>query len=260
VTRGAPLVGLTTYVDEARWGPWDRPAVLVPATYVEMVAGTGGLPVLLPPLPGAPGGLAARARDAVAALDALVLIGGGDVDPSTYGAPPHPRVEGVAPARDLSELALLDAVLARDLPLLAICRGLQLLNVHLGGTLFAHLPEQLGHDGHRPAPGRFARTEVVTVPGTVTAAVMGPRAAVRCSHHQSVDRLGRGLVVAARSVEPMAAAPGVPGAGPGEIGPAPGGVVEAVELPAARFVVGVQWHPEEAGDGRLVEALLAAAR
>lgn len=254
--RSTPLVGLTTYTDVARWGPWDRPAAVLPSTYVEMVAAAGGRPVLLPPCQVAPAGLAGGARRVVAALDALVLTGGGDLGPDADGGTWHPAVEGVDQARDGNERALLEAALARDLPVLAICRGLQLLNVHLGGTLCPHLPDRLGHDGHRPAPGRFAEVDVVTVPGTVTAAALGPRTTVRCSHHQAADRVGEGLRVAAWS----AAAGATGSADEGAAGPEPGRVVEALELPTSRFVVAVQWHPEEVGDVRLVTALLDAAR
>jgi gamma-glutamyl-gamma-aminobutyrate hydrolase PuuD len=243
--KAAALVGVTTYYADAAWGPWHREAAVVPTPYFELVAATGARPVLLPPCRSAPGGPGAGAPEVAAALDALVLVGGGDLDPAAYGAAPHPAVAGVQAARDRSEAALLAAALAADLPVLAICRGLQLLNVHLGGTLCQHLPDLLGHDGHQPAPGRFADVDVVTVAGTATAAVLGGRTTVRCSHHQGVDRLGAGLAVTARSVEP-------PGAGEG--------VVEAVELAGRRFVLGVQWHPEESCDRRLFDALVAAAR
>lgn len=248
VAAGAalPLVGVTTYHAEASWGPWRRPAALVPSSYFELVAAAGGRPVLLPPCRSSPGGPSAGAAEVAASLDALVLIGGGDLDPTSYGAPAHPQVAGVTAGRDLSEAALLAAALGADLPVLAICRGLQILNVHLGGTLLQHLPDVLGHRGHQPAAGQFADVVVETVAGTVTAAVIGEKETVRCSHHQGIDRLGQGLVVSARSVEA--------GAGDGE------GVVEAAELRGRRFVVGVQWHPEESGDVRLFDALVAATR
>lgn len=249
-----PLVGVTTYYVEAAWGPWRSPAAVVPAPYFEMVAEAGGRPMLLPPSRSAPGaagsgtgvadiaGSRTGAVGVVSALDALVLVGGGDVDPAAYGAPHHPAVAGVDAVRDRSELALLEAALDRDVPVLAICRGLQLLNVHLGGTLYTHLPDVIGHDGHQPGPGRFSEVEVATVPGTRTAGILGEQVTARCSHHQSVDRLGRGLVVTALSK------------GDAEK------VVEAVELPTHRWVLGVQWHPEESGDRRLFDALVAAAR
>lgn len=239
--RAVPLVGVSTYVAEAAWGDWTRRAAVVPSSYYELVAAAGGRPLLLPHCLEASGGPGEGAAGVVAALDGLVLVGGGDLDPASYGQARHPASRGVDPARDASERALLEAALAADLPVLAICRGHQLLNVALGGTLFQHLPDVAGHEAHRRAGGEFEDVDVVTVPGTTTAAAMGERATVRCSHHQAIDRLGDGLVVAARAL------------GPGAVE-----VVEAVELPGRRFVVGIQWHPEEAGDRRLFDAVLAA--
>ncbi len=233
--RSVPVVGLTTYNQRAAWGPWDRVAAVLPASYVDTVAAAGGRPVLLPPVtPDADEGGAARV---VEALDALVLVGGGDVDPARYGQQPDPATSGVDAGRDASELAVLEAALRADLPVLAICRGMQLLDVHLGGTLFQHVPDVVGHDGHQPARGCFADVEISTEAGSMVSKVMGETATVRCSHHQAVDALGDGLIVTARAAD---------------------GLVEAIELPAARFVVGVQWHPEEDGDERLFRALLDA--
>ncbi len=239
-----PLVGVTTYYAEAAWGPWRRPAAVVPAPYFELVAEAGGRPLLLAPQRLAPGGPGAGARAVLEVLDALVRVGGGDLDPAAYGGVEDRELGGVDPVRDESERALLACALDRDLPVLAICRGLQLLNVHLGGSLLAHLPDLVGHRGHQPAPGEFADVDVVTVPGTRTAAIVGDKDTVRCSHHQAIDRLAPGLVVAARSVEPAEAE----------------GVIEAVELARAHFVVAVQWHPEESGDRRLFDALVDEAR
>lgn len=239
-----PLVGLTTYRTGAAWGPWQAEAALVATAYTDLVWQAGGRPVLLPPGPDA-AGTGAGADEVIAALDALVLVGGGDLAPSTYGGPDRPEIDGVDGRRDASELALVHAALHADLPLLAICRGLQLLNVALGGTLIPHLPDVTGHPGHRPAPGTFGPVDVTTAPGSRAAAIWGRRATVCCSHHQAVDRLGEGLVVTARSVEPAGS-------------PLTGGVVEAAELPGRRFVLGVQWHPEESGDRRPFAALAAA--
>ena len=250
MSGAVPLVGVTTYYAEAAWGPWHRSAAVVPVDYFELVAAAGGRPLLIPPLRSAPGGPGTGAGEVVRSLDALVLVGGGDLEPGGYAQSPHDSVRGVDPVRDRSEGALLEAALDADLPLLAICRGHQLLNVRLGGTLHQHLPDHVGHTGHQPAPGRFADVDVVTVPGTLAASVMGAEETVRCSHHQVIDRLGDGLVVSARSVEPAG--------GPSDR--TPEGVVEAIELPDRRFAIGVQWHPEESGDRRWFDALTAAVR
>jgi gamma-glutamyl-gamma-aminobutyrate hydrolase PuuD len=231
-----PLVGVTTYRQDAAWGPWQRPAAILPASYVDCVAAVGGRPLLLPPSEG-PGGAGSSATDVVAVLDALVLVGGGDVDPARYGASPDPATAGVSRPRDDSELALLAAALDADLPVLAICRGLQVLNVHLGGSLIQHVLDVVGHVGHQPATGHFGTTEVSVEPGSLLSKIIGESATVQCSHHQAADRLGAGLVVTAH---------------------APDGLIEAVELPSRRFVVAVEWHPEQDGDLRLFEALVGA--
>jgi putative glutamine amidotransferase len=174
----------------------------------------------------------------VAGLDGLVLIGGGDVDPARYGVDAYPRNGGTSDRRDDLEFGLLAAALARDLPVLAVCRGMQVLNVGLGGDLVQHLPDRLGSTRHQPGPGAFGPVTVVTGTGSRLRRLLGPRIEVQCSHHQAVDRVGRGLVVTAHSED---------------------GIVEAVESTGHRFVVGVQWHPEETGDRRLFEALVAEA-
>jgi putative glutamine amidotransferase len=234
-----PLIGITTYVARAAWAAWERPAAVLPESYYELVAAAGGRPLLLPPLRTALSGPGFGAAEVVAALDGLVLTGGGDVDPAAYGEAARDAVSGVNPVRDESERALLAAALAAHLPVLAVCRGLQILNVELGGSLHQHLPDVVGHDAHRRAPSVFDEVEVTTDPDTRTAAVFGPGPTVLCSHHQAIDVLGRGLVPTARAGD---------------------GVIEAVELPGPDFVLGVQWHPEEAGDQRPFAALVEAAR
>jgi putative glutamine amidotransferase len=234
-----PLIGVSTYVANARWGSWERRAAVLPEAYFELVAAAGGRPLLLPPPSTADGGPAAGAEEVVAVLDGLVLTGGGDVDPLAYGEEPRPEVAGVDPNRDASERALLAAALRADMPVLAICRGCQVLNVELGGTLHQHLPDVVGHLAHRSAPYVFGDVEVHTAPGSLAAAVFGDAPTVQCSHHQAINDLGRGLVPTARTVD---------------------GVVEAVELPSSRFVLAVQWHPEEGWDRRPFEALVRAAR
>ena len=233
-----PLVGISTYVADVAWSSWERRAAVLPESYFELVAAAGGRPLLLPPASTAPGGPEAGADDVIAVLDALVLTGGGDLDPASYGEEPDPEVGGVDRTRDASERALLAAALEADLPVLAICRGCQVLNVFLGGTLHQHLPDVVGNLDHRSAPLVFGDVDVTTVPGTTAAAVFGAGTTVRCSHHQSIRDLGRGLVVTARARDD---------------------VVEAVEVPSARFVLAVQWHPEEGMDQRPFDALIRAA-
>jgi gamma-glutamyl-gamma-aminobutyrate hydrolase PuuD len=234
-----PLIGLSTYVADVRWSTWERRSAVLPENYFELVAAAGGRPLLLPPPSSAPEGPGAAADEVIAVLDGLVLTGGGDVDPRAYGEEPDPEVSGVDLVRDASERALLAAALRADIPVLAICRGCQVLNVELGGTLVQHLPDVVGHRAHRDAPLEFGPVEVQTVPGTLAADVFGTGPTVLCSHHQAIAALGRGLVTTAATTD---------------------GVVEAVELPSARFVLGVQWHPEEGKDQRPFDALLAAAR
>lgn len=224
-----PIVGITSYVEPARWGVWeDVPAALVPHSYVRAVTAAGGRAVVLPP--------DAADADVVSVLDALVLAGGADVDPRWYGAAPAPMSQ-TRPDRDHGETLLLSAALAGDLPVLGVCRGMQLLAVAYGGTLHQHLPDVVGHDKHQPAPGCYGSHGVRFTPGSLVAAVLGERAEVNSYHHQAVADPGRLTVT----------------------GWAGDDVVEALEDPARRFVVGVQWHPEEAGDHGLFEALVRAA-
>jgi putative glutamine amidotransferase len=227
-----PLIGLSAYREEARWAHWHQPAVLLPSNYAEQVAAAGGIPVLLPPLPGA--------AAAVDRFDGLLLTGGGDIDPGRYGAQPHPRTGRVSVPRDAAELELLDAAMVAGLPVLGVCRGMQLVNVARGGTLCQHLPNDAGHI---PAPGTFGSHPVRVAAGTRLAGVLGANGDgvdVPTAHHQAVDRLGEGLVATAWAED---------------------GVIEAVEPSAADdpFLLAVQWHPEAGTDPRLIEALVAAA-
>jgi gamma-glutamyl-gamma-aminobutyrate hydrolase PuuD len=238
------LVGVTAYRQETTWWSWDRDAALVPGAYLDVVVAAGGWPVLVPPLgDGAvddpAGAVAAVAGPLVDTVDALVVIGGGDVSAERYDEAPDPRNGGTNEYRDELEFRLLEAALDRDLPVLAVCRGMQVLNVLLGGTLVQQLPDVLGTTCHQPAPGAFGEVTVHTEPSTIARRLLGDGTAVCCSHHQAVDAVGESLLVSARSDD---------------------GVIEAVEVLGRTFVVGVQWHPEETGDRRLFVGLVEAAR
>jgi gamma-glutamyl-gamma-aminobutyrate hydrolase PuuD len=227
-----PVIGISAYSQHARWGSWDLPAVLLPSRYTDMVAAAGGLPVLLPPLPGVTGVLDR--------LDGLVLSGGGDIDPASYGAERDPACGPANRDRDDAELALARQALAAGLPMLGICRGLQVINVALGGTLLQHLPDVVGHDGHSPEEGAHGSHKVSVAPGSQLARLLGrTEAAVPTHHHQAVDRLGDGLIPTAWADDD---------------------IIEAVELDEpASFMVAVQWHPEAGDDPSLFDALVAAA-
>lgn len=227
----APVVGITTYREQARWGVWDALADVLHAGYAQAVEGAGGAVVLLPP------GDPANAAAVVSRIDALVVAGGADVSPDRYGADPDPRTTNTRPDRDAWELAVLEEAAARDLPTLMVCRGMQLEAARIGGTLDQHTPDVVGHEGHAPAAGRYGEITVTTVPGSRVAAIIGPTRDVRCHHHQSV-RTCPGLVPSAHAED---------------------GTVEAFEHPSRRFWVGVQWHPETQADVGLLRELVAAA-
>lgn len=230
-SAGRPVVGITSYVEQARWGVWDQPAVVLPLSYVAALEAAGARPVVLPPsVVGAP--------EVVSRLDAVVFAGGADLDPATYGAAAHPETTGVRPDRDAGELPLLKAALAADLPVLGICRGMQLLAVAHGGTLVQHLPEVVGHLGHRPAPGVYGLHEVRLASGTLAHAVLGDRLSVPSYHHQGLASPGSLTVTGWADDESP----------------------EVLEDPARRFVIGVLWHPEAGEDPRLFDALVDAAR
>jgi len=230
VSTERPLIGITCYRDEAAWSVWRQPAALLPQTYVEAVERAGGTPVVLPPQSeGAAAGL-------LGALDGLVLAGGADIDPARYRATPHPRTGAPQAARDGWEFGLLAGALERDLPVLGVCRGMQLLNVALGGDLVQHLPDGT----HQNPPARFVRHEVRVRSDSRAGEALGASAKVSCYHHQAVGRLGDGLRATAWAGDD---------------------VVEAVELPGRRFAVGVQWHPEnDLDDLRVFRALTDAAK
>src|SRR2546421_5150410 len=227
-----PVVGVTTYVTPAKWSYWEMEAALVPAQYVEAVERAGGRPLLVPPS-------AEGIEETLDAVDGLIFSGGSDLDPDTYGQEAHPETRGVVPERDRAELALLEAALARDLPVLAICRGSQVLNIARGGDLVQHLPEVVGDEKHKHTPGTFADHDVEVAAGTKLGALLGDRAAVKSHHHQGFGRVGEGLVESARAED---------------------GTLAAVEDPDKRFALGVLWHPEAGDDAKLFEALVEQAR
>jgi putative glutamine amidotransferase len=232
VRAGRPLIGLSTYRERAQTLVWDTEFALLHNAYVDGVARAGGVAVLLPPQGHGAGQVVER-------LDGLVLTGGSDVDPERYQQLPDQHTTVIRPWRDDWELRLLDRALTAGLPVLGVCRGAQLLNVALGGTLDQHLPDTVGHQRHCPEPGAFGQTRVTLDPDRALAGLLGPEVTVACHHHQAIGKVAPELAVAGRSDD---------------------GTIEAVELPGRPFVLGVQWHPEQTGgDLRLFEALVAAA-
>jgi putative glutamine amidotransferase len=225
-----PLIGITTYLTPAAWGVWNLDAALVPADYVRGVVEAGGAPLLVPP--------GADVDQTLAVVDGLVFTGGSDIDPELYRAEPHAETNGIVRERDDFELELMRAALDRDIPLLAICRGSQVLNVARGGDLEQHVPDRVGTDVHKRVPGVFADHDVEVVEGTRLATLLGDRHDVKSHHHQGFGELGEGLRVAARAED---------------------GTVEALEDPSGQFTVGVLWHPEAGEDRALFAALVKEA-
>lgn len=226
-----PVIGISAYSEQARWGVWDLPATLLPQNYARKVAAAGGAPVLLPPLPGI--------EAAVASLGGLIISGGPDIEPARYGEQAGPRTTVVRPARDAAESALFRAALDAGVPVLGVCRGLQVMNVALGGTLIQHLPDVVGHEGHSPTPGAMGEHTVTVGQGrSRLAGILGPgTVVVPTHHHQGIGRLADGLTPTAWAED---------------------GTIEAVEMDAP-FVLGVQWHPEAGDDPALFDALIEAA-
>jgi putative glutamine amidotransferase len=233
----ACAIGVCAALERARWGPWDDTVTMLPRSYATAVQAAGGMALLLPPdeaVTDAPDPLLDR-------IDALILAGGSDLDPAAYGSARHPETSDAWPERDRFELALARRALERDMPLLGVCRGMEVLNVALGGTLVQHLPDTVGSNEHRHTPGAFGDHEVRLEPDSLAArAAKAERLAVRSHHHQGVDQLGEGLVASGWSVSDD--------------------VVEAIELPGHRFALGVLWHPEEDDDGGVIASLVEAAR
>jgi putative glutamine amidotransferase len=227
-----PLIGITSYAEEIRWGVWTEDAALVPLAYVRAVERAGGRPLVVPP---SDDGL----EETLDALDGVIFSGGGDLDPELYGAEPHDETDEPRTERDAAELRLLEAALDRDMPVLAICRGSQLLNVARGGDLVQHLPETVGHEQHRHEPGSFSDHDVKVEAGSRLGGLLGDRAPVKSHHHQGYGRIGSGLR---------------------EVAWAEDGVVEGLEDVDKRFALGVLWHPEEGEDFALFQGLVEEAR
>jgi putative glutamine amidotransferase len=231
-----PVIGVCAVRERARWSFWDQTAHLVADTYVSSVQRTGAVAVLLPVDDRAPVELLDR-------IDALLLIGGADIDPSVYGAELDSLTESTYPDRDAFEIAMLRGAIERGMPVLGICRGMQALNVALGGTLLQHIPEENGSNPHRRAVGSFEGTEhiVELEPGSLAARAAGEEVhTARCHHHQAIDELGDGLIVTGRARQD--------------------GLAEAIELDDGAWVLGVQWHPEADERSRLFASLTDAAR
>jgi putative glutamine amidotransferase len=227
-----PLIGITSYAEEIRWGVWTEDAALVPLAYVRAVEHAGGRPLVVPP---SEDGL----EETLDALDGVIFSGGGDLDPELYGAEAHAATDDPRKERDAAELHLLEAALERDMPVLAICRGSQLLNVARGGDLVQHLPEEVGHDQHRHDPGSFSDHDVELAADSRLGGLLGDRAPVKSHHHQGYGRIGSGLR---------------------EVAWAEDGVVEGLEDADKRFALGVLWHPEEGEDFALFKGLVEEAR
>ena len=233
-----PVIGICTALERARWTVWENDAFLLSRAYVDAVQAAGGIALMIPPDPW----LVDHPDDVLDAIDGLVLAGGADIDPSSYGEERHRCTINTRPERDRVEIALTRRALERDMPLLGICRGMQLLNVALGGTLVQHLPDDVGHGDHRRNLGSFddADHDVRLAPGSLAARACGELLhGTKSHHHQAVDRLGDGLVASGWSVLDD--------------------LVEAVEVPDARWALGVQWHPEVDPSSRVIAALVQEA-
>jgi putative glutamine amidotransferase len=232
-----PVIGICSAIENASWNAWTVLANVLPRSYTLTVQAAGGMALLLPP----DDATAEQPAEALDLIDGLLLAGGSDIDPGSYGAVPQPETRGTWPERDRFELGLAHAALERDMPVLGVCRGMQLLNVARGGTLIQHLPDVVGHDDHRHTPGAFGDHEVRIEAGTLAARAVGTEnAAVKSHHHQGIDELGEGLVAVGWSDTDD--------------------TIEAIELPDRTYAVGVLWHPEEDERSNVIGSLVEAAR
>jgi putative glutamine amidotransferase len=231
------LIGVCAAVEPASFGVWkEEAAVLLPLSYARAIHGAGGMVAMLPPDRRA----SEDPAELLDKLDALVLAGGADIDAESQGVVPHPETVGTNPDRDRFEIALAPGALDRGIPLLGVCRGMQVLNVACGGTLDQHIPERLGHQRHRPVPGSWAEHEVRIEPGSLTAAAAGTEhLTVKSHHHQGVDRIGESLAPSAWATDDES--------------------VEAVESSDGAFVLGVLWHPEEDPADAIIATLVSTA-
>jgi putative glutamine amidotransferase len=228
-------VGICAAIEQARWGVWDQVINLAPRGYATAVQKAGGIALLLPP-----DARAEACEEILEHIDAVLLAGGADVDPASYGADAHPETTNTRAERDAFEMTLARSALDRGMPVLGVCRGMHMLNVALGGTLVQHLPDVLGHNEHRHTPGSFADHDVRLQPGSLAAQAIGAeRTSVKSHHHQGLDRLGEGVVATGWSE--------------------PDEVVEAIELEGRPYALGVLWHPEEDERSRVIGSLVAAA-
>jgi putative glutamine amidotransferase len=234
-----PIIGICAALERASWGVWDQSAALLPMGYLHAVQRAGGVAVMLPPDPE----LTREPERALELFDGLILAGGADIDPASYGQPTHPMTINTVPERDDFEIAVARAAIEADVPVLGICRGMQLINVACGGTLIQHVPELVGHEEHRRVVGSFDGSDhdVQLSEGSLAARAAGEVAhPTKSHHHQGVDRLGEGLVVSGFSTMDE--------------------IPEAIEMPHRRFVLGVQWHPEADPQSTVIEAFVAACR
>jgi len=230
---GRPIIGITGELEAARWRDWIREAVVSPVSYTRAVERAGGAPVILPPVP------SSSVPSLIAKVDALVVTGGRDVDPSLYEQARHEQTDVPDHRRDRFEILMVRAAIDADLPFLAISRGMHILNVARGGTLIQHLPDRLGSESHQPDPVKLTIHEVQISAASKLGRALGATAQVPAAHHQAIERIGSGLLTVAWT---------------------PDQVVEAVEVQGHKFGIGVQWQPEEGDDGRIFEALVAAAK
>jgi putative glutamine amidotransferase len=238
MSENRPAIGICTARTDATWGVWNQAAALLPFAYIDAIQAAGGLAVMIPPDPA----LIDDPDEMLDRVDALILAGGNDIDPASYGAEAHPATNGIVPSRDQVELALTRRAVERDMPVLGICRGMQLLNVAMGGTLLQHLPDTLGHEEHRRVPGSFVGSDhgVRLEAGSLAARATGEEQHnTKSHHHQAVDAIGAGLTVTG-----LSAVDELP---------------EAIEASDRQFVLGVQWHPEADERSRVIAALVSAA-